>query len=120
MKNQPFFNAADYFLDRNIRQGRGHKVAIYTDRRNYTYSELQEMVNKTGNAFREMGLGIDDRVMLMMLDEPQFIIMFFGAMKIGAVPIPINTMLTPNDYEYLLNDSRAKALIISEDLGTVD
>ncbi|MGI5823553.1 MAG: benzoate-CoA ligase family protein [Dethiobacteria bacterium] len=116
MKNQPFFNAADYFLDRNIRQGRGHKVAIYTDRRNYTYSELQEMVNKTGNAFREMGLGIDDRVMLMMLDEPQFIIMFFGAMKIGAVPIPINTMLTPNDYEYLLNDSRAKALIISEDL----
>jgi 4-hydroxybenzoate-CoA ligase len=116
MRNQPFFNAADYFLDRNIRQGRGHKVAIYTDRRNYTYSEIQEMANKTGNAFRELGLGIDDRIMILMLDEPQFFAMFFGAMKIGAIPIPINTMLTPSDYEYLLNDSRAKALVISEDL----
>ena len=116
MKNQPFFNAADYFLDRNVRQGKGHKVAIYTDKRNYTYSEIQEMANKTGNAFRELGLGVDDRVMIMMLDEPQFFVMFFGAMKIGAVPIPINTMLTPGDYEYLLNDSRAKALVISEEL----
>jgi 4-hydroxybenzoate-CoA ligase len=116
MKNESFFNIADYFLDRNIRQGRGHKVAIYTDRRNYTYSEIQEMTNKTGNAFRELGIEIGDRIILLMLDEPQFFPMYFGAIKIGAVPVPINTMLTPNDYEYLLNDSRAKALVISEEL----
>ncbi len=116
MNKQIFFNAADYFLDRNIRQGRGHKIAIYTEKRNYTYNEIQEMANKTGNAFHDLGLRIDDRVMLLLLDEPQFYAAFWGAIKIGAIPIPINTMLTPDDYQYLLNDSRAKTLIVSEEL----
>src|SRR5690554_6949855 len=114
--NNNFFNAADYFLDRNIRQGRGHKTAIYTEKRNYTYSEIEEMANNTGNAFRNLGLGIDDRMMMLMFDEPQFYAVFWGATKIGAIPIPVNTMLTSDDYEYLLNDSRAKALVISEEL----
>lgn len=116
MKNQTFFNAADYFLDRNIRQGQGQKVAIYTEKRNYTYNDIQEMANKTGNAFHDLGLRIDDRIMMLMLDEPQFYVVFWGAIKIGAIPIPVNTMLTPDDYEYLLNDSRARALVISEEL----
>ena len=116
MEKTNFFNVADYILDRNIRQGRGHKTAIYTDKRCFTYNEIQEMANKTGNALRNLGLGIDDRLMMLMFDEPQFYTVFFGAAKIGAVPIPVNTMLTSDDYEYLLNDSRAKALAISEEL----
>jgi len=111
-----FFNAADYFLDRNIRQGRGHKIAVYTEYRNYTYNDIQKMTNKTANALRELGLQFDDRIMILMLDVPQFYAAFWGAIKIGAVPIPVNTMLTPKDYEYYLNDSRAKALIVSEQL----
>ncbi|MEW5919643.1 MAG: benzoate-CoA ligase family protein [Bacillota bacterium] len=113
---QDFFNAADYFVDRNIREGRGDKIAIYSEKRNYTYLEIQKMVNKTGNALRELGLRIDDRIMLLMLDVPQFYAAFWGAIKIGAVPIPVNTMLPPEDYEYYLNDSRAKVLVVSEDL----
>ena len=116
MDKHTFFNVGDYFLDRNIRQGRGHKVAIYTEKRSYSYNEIQEMANKTGNALRNLGLGIDDRLMMLMFDEPQFYAVFWGAAKIGAVPIPVNTMLTSDDYEYLLNDSRAKALAISEEL----
>lgn len=116
MKNKAYFNAADYFLDRNIRQGRGHKIAVYTEKGNYTYNDIQEMVNKTGNAFLNLGLGIDDRIMMLMLDDPFFYVVFWGAIKIGAIPIPVNTMLTPDDYEYLLNDSRAKALVVSEEL----
>ena len=116
MNSHTFFNAADYFLDRNIRQGRGHKIAIYTEKRNYTYNEIQEMANKTGNAFRDLGMRIDDRIMLLLLDEPQFYAAFWGAIKIGAIPIPINTMLTPDDYQYLLNDSRAKTLVVSAEL----
>ncbi len=111
-----FFNAADYFIDRNIRQGRGHKVAVYTEKRNYTYNDIQKMTNKTANALRELGVRVDDRVVLLMLDVPQFYAIFWGAIKIGAVPIPVNTMLTPEDYEYYLNDSRARVLVISVQL----
>jgi 4-hydroxybenzoate-CoA ligase len=111
-----FFNATDYFLDRNIRQGRGHKVAIYTEYRNYTYNDLQKMVNKTANALRENGLDVDDRLMILMLDVPQFYAFFWGAIRIGAIPVPVNTMLTPEDYEYYLNDSRARVLALSQEL----
>lgn len=114
-----FFNAADYFLDRNIRQGKGHKIAVYTDFRNYTYNDIQKMTNKTANALRELGVRVDDRIVILMLDVPQFYAVFFGCLKIGAVPIPLNTMLTPDDYEYYLNDSRARVLIISEELRPV-
>ncbi len=111
-----FFNAADYFVDRNIRQGRGHKTAVYTEYRSYTYNDIHKMANKTANAFREVGITVDDRILVIMLDVPQFYAVFWGAMKIGAVPIPVNTMLTAEDYEYYLNDSRAKALVVSEQL----
>jgi benzoate-CoA ligase len=115
-ESQEFFNAADYFSDRNIRQGRGHKVAVYTEYRNYTYNDLQKMTNKTANGLRELGVQVDDRVIVLMLDVPQFYAIFWGAVKIGAVPIPLNTMLTPEDYEYYLNDSRARVLVVSEQL----
>ncbi len=115
-KPTDFFNVADYFIDRNVRQGRGHKVAVYTEFRNYTYNDLQKMVNKTANALRELGVRVDDRIIMIMLDVPQFYAIFYGAIKIGAVPIPVNTMLTPDDYEYYLNDSRARLLVVSEQL----
>src|SRR4030043_1806456 len=116
---QEFFNAGDYFVDRNIRQGRGHKVAVYSEYRNYTYNDIQKMVNKTANGLRELGVRVDDRVMILMLDVPQFYAMFYGAIKIGAVPIPLNTMLPREDYEYYLNDSRARVLVVSEELTPV-
>ena len=111
-----FFNAAEYFLDRNVRQGRGQKIAIYTEHRDYTYSDLEKMVNKTANALREINVRIEDRILLLMLDIPQYYALFWGAIKYGAVPIPVNTMLTPQDYEFYLNDSRARVLAVSEEL----
>ena len=114
-----FFNAADYFLDRNIREGRGRKVAVYTEYRNYTYNDIQKMAHKSANAFRELGVMVDDRVIILMLDVPQFYAIFWGAIKIGAVPIPVNTMLPADDYEYYLNDSRARVLVMSEQMVPV-
>jgi 4-hydroxybenzoate-CoA ligase len=113
---QDFFNAADWFLDRNIRQGRGHKVAVYTEFRNYTYNDIQKMVNKTANGLHSIGVDIEDRVMILLLDIPAFYAIFWGAAKVGAIPIPINTMMTADDYEFYLNDSRARLLVISEEL----
>lgn len=74
------------------------------------------MVNKTANGLRDLGMGIEDRVMMIMLDIPQFYAIFWGAIRLGAVPIPVNTMLTPEDYEFYLNDSRSRVLAISEEL----
>jgi 4-hydroxybenzoate-CoA ligase len=110
------FNAADYFIDRNIRQGRGHRTALLFRERRYTYNDLQKMVNKTANALVDLGLRMEDRVVLLMLDTPEFYACFWGAIRIGAVPVPVNTMLTPDDYQYFLNDSRARALFVSESL----
>jgi 4-hydroxybenzoate-CoA ligase len=111
-----FFNATDFFIDRNIRQGRGHKVAIYSDYRDYTYNDVQKMVNKTANGMRDLGVRVEDKIMLLILDIPQFYAMFWGSIRIGAIPIPVNTMLTPSDYEFYLNDSRSRVLAVSEEL----
>ncbi len=110
------FNAATLFVDRHIPEGREDKVAIYYLDEQITYREVQEKVNQTGNALKELGIGLEDRVMLLLLDCPEFAYSFFGAMKIGAVPVPTNTLLKPSDYEYLLNDSRAKVIVVSDEL----
>ncbi len=110
------FNAKDYFIDRNIRQGKGHKTAIYFRDRKYSYNDLEKMINKTANSFRDLGLHIEDRVLLILLDTPEFFACFWAAIAIGAVPVPCSTLLTSEDYHYFLNDSRARALVVSEPL----
>jgi len=77
-----FFNAADYFLDRNIRQGKGHRIAVYTEYKNYTYNDIQKMTNKTANGFRELGVRADDKIMILMIDVPQFYAVFWGAISV--------------------------------------
>ena len=111
-------NAATHFVDANIEAGRGDKIAIYDagDGSTYTYNDTLAMTNRTGNALRALGLRREERVMLLLLDSPEFAFCFFGAIKIGAVPIPSSTLLKPTDYEYLLNDSRARVLVLSEPL----
>lgn len=110
------YNAASLFVDRHEQEGRGDKVAIYYQDQQITYKEVREKVNQTGNALKELGMGLEDRVLLLLADCPEFAYSFFGAMKIGAVPIPTNTLLKPADYQYLLNDSRAKIAVVSEEL----
>lgn len=106
------FNAASAFLDRNLQEGRGTKTAIFYEGEAYTYAQVAELANRVGNGLLDLGIDLEQRVALLLLDSPQFAAGFFGAIKIGAVPIPINTMLRPSDYVYMLNDSRARALLI--------
>src|SRR5438128_9235960 len=106
------FNAATAFLDRNLAEGRGEKTAIYYEGASYTYAQVAELANRVGNGLLDLGIDIEQRVALLLLDSPQFAAAFFGAIKIGAVPVPINTALRPNAYVYMLNDSRARVLII--------
>ncbi|BCU80588.1 acetyl-CoA synthetase [Polycladomyces abyssicola] len=110
------YNAATRFIDENVEQGRGDKTAIYFEDRQVSYKELQEMTNKTGNGLKSLGVDLENRILLLCHDSPEFIASFFGAIKIGAVPVPVNTMLHPTDYEYFLNNSRSKVCIAHEDL----
>ncbi len=110
------FNAASFFVDRHVAEGRGGKVAFFHEEGELTYAGLQEMVNRAGNALRDLGVELEHRVLLLLLDSPAFLAAFWGAIKIGAVPIPVNTMMRGQDYLYFLNDSRARVAVISEAL----
>ena len=111
------FNAATHFVDRHLKEGRGAKVAIECLETRVTFAELFERVNRVGSALRSrFGVEPGDRVALLILDGPAFAYSFFGAIKIGAVPIPTNTLWKAADYRYLLNDSGARILIVSAEL----
>jgi benzoate-CoA ligase family protein len=110
------FNAAEHFIDRHIPEGRADKVAIECGDERVTYRELFELVNRVGNGLRKLGVRREERVLFLLLDTPEFAGCFFGAIKIGAVPVPLNTLLKPAGYEYLLNDSRARVAIVSHPL----
>ncbi len=110
------FNAAAYFVDRHMAEGREEKVAIECEDARVTYRQLYERVNRVGNGLRKLGVRIEERVLLLLLDTPEFAASFFGAIKIGAVPVPVNTLLKPADYQYMLNNSRARVAIVSDSL----
>jgi benzoate-CoA ligase len=108
------YNAATDLLDRNLEQGRSEKVAIRTDEGEWTYAAVAASANRAGNAFRELGLETENRVLMAVQDSPEFASTFFGAIKLGAVPVPVNTNLVTEEYAYLLEDSRAKIAVVSE------
>jgi benzoate-CoA ligase family protein len=111
------FNVATYFVDRNVEQGRGDNVAIEFGDERISYRQVLENVNRFGNTLRDkLDVRIEERIMLLLLDCPEYAYSFFGAIKIGAVPIPTSTLFKPQDYEYLLNDSRARVVVVSEAL----
>jgi benzoate-CoA ligase family protein len=111
------FNVATYFIDRHVREGRGPSVAIECGDERVTYAQLLDRVNRFGSALVEqLGVRPEERVVLLLVDGPAFAYSFFGAIKIGAVPIPTNTLWKPADYQHVLNDSRARVLIVSEEL----
>jgi benzoate-CoA ligase len=110
------FNAAAYFVDRHIPEGRAAKVAIECGDLRITYAHLAARVNQFGSGLKSLGVRMEERVLLLLLDTPAFAISFFGAIKVGAIPVPVNTLLKPADYEYLLNNSRARVVIVSDSL----
>ena len=110
------FNVASWLVDRNLEEGRGGNIAIECREELVTYKQVAERVNRAGNALRGLGLRVEERVLLILLDTPEFVYSFLGAIKAGMVPVPVNTLLKPPEYEYMLKDSRARAVIVSEAL----
>lgn len=113
---ESIYNAAVELVDRNIDKGYADKIAIYYREQEITYGQLLKQVNKAGNGLKSLGVELENRVMLLLPDCPQFFYTFLGAIKIGAVAVPVNTLSRTSDYLYVLNDSRAKVLVIGEEL----
>ena len=109
-------NVATYFVDRNVLEGRGRKIAIECGDERVSYQQLLERTNRVGNALRQLGVRPEERVLLLLPDTPEFLYCFFGIIKIGAVAVPTSTLSKPQEYEYVLNDARARVALVSESL----
>ena len=107
------YNAAHDLVERNLRAGRADRLAFIDDRGSCTYAELARRVNRFASSLASLGLRPEDRVMLCMLDTIDWPVAFLGAITAGVVPVAVNTLLKPQDYEYMLRDSRARALFVS-------
>src|SRR5277367_620562 len=103
------YNAAVDLLSR----GRREHVAIIDDDGRYTYAELADRAARAATALAELGVQPEQRVALCLLDSVEFPVAFLGAILLGAVPVPLNTLLTADDYRYMLTDMRARAVIAS-------
>ncbi len=110
------FNVATWFVDRHVAEGRGGQPAFHYEDRVLTYSDVLELANRAGNALRALGVEMEQRVLMVCLDAPEFLGAFWGAIKIGAVPIPTNTLMRAADYRYVLEDSRARVAVVSAPL----
>jgi len=109
-------NAADFFVDRNVREGRGSKIAFIDPARRLSYAELLAEGQKFAAGLKRAGVRRETRIALLLLDTVDFPICFWGAIRAGVVPIPINTLLPAELTAYILSDSRAELLVISADL----
>jgi benzoate-CoA ligase len=110
------YNAAADLIERNLAAGRGGKLAYIDDAGQYTFAELAERVNRFGSGLQALGLQMEQRVLIAMLDGIDWPTAFLGSVKAGIIPVAVNTLLTTKDYEYMLSDSRARALIVSQAL----
>ena len=110
------YNAAHDLIERNLAAGRAGKAAFIDDAGSITYGQLSERVNRAANALKALGLEMEDRIMMEHLDTVDFPSVFLGAIKAGIIPIAGNTLLTTSDYLFMLNDSRAQVLVVSEPL----
>ncbi len=109
----PRFNVAVPFIDRHLEEGRARKIALRTVHGAVTYGQLAERVNRCGNALRSMGVGAGCRMLMIVKDCPEFFSLFWGAIKAGIVPVPVNTLLRAADYQYMIDDSECTLVAYS-------
>ncbi len=113
----PVFNVAVPFIDRHLDEGRADKTAIRTAEDSLTYAGLAGRVNRCGNVVLGLGIEAGERVLMVIKDCPDFVCLFFGAIKAGAIPVPVNTLLRAADYAFLIEDSRCAALVYSPEFA---
>jgi len=115
-------NAAIWFVDRHLSEGRGDKIAFREAdgaKRSLSYNQLAEETARFGGALLRHGVRREERIAMIVRDQIEFPVVFWGTLKAGAIPVPLNTLLSSDIYEAILNDSRASILVVSEQLWDV-
>ena len=110
------YNFGADIIERNLKAGRADKPVFIDPRGSWTYGQLAERVDRFGHVLRSLGIRREERILLALLDTIDWPTAFLGAIKAGVVPIPVNTLMTEDDYRFMLADSRAKVLVVSEAL----
>jgi len=111
------FNVAVPFIDRHLEEGRGGRIAIRTVAEDVSYAELAERVSRCGNALLRLGIPPGARLLMVVKDCPEFFYIFWGAIKAGIVPVPLNTLLRTEDYKFLIEDTACAALVYSSEFA---
>ena len=96
------FNIAVHMIDRHLDEGRSDRLAYITEHEEVTYGDLAERVNRCGNALLAAGILPRERMLMIVKDCPEFVYLYYGAIKAGIVPVPINTLLRAKDYQYMV------------------
>ena len=107
------FNACEYLLDRRIAAGDGERLALTGVAGDLTYAHLLERVRRCAGALRAFGLQPEQRVLMAMADTPEFVVAYLAAMRVGAVPVPVSTMLRADGLAELVQDSRARLVLVT-------
>ena len=103
------YNFAADILKRNLDAGRGNKLAYIDPRGKYTYAELADRVERFGHVLRTLGIRREERILICLLDTIDWPTAFLGAIKAGVVAVPVNTLMTEDDYRFMLKDSAGAA-----------
>ena len=111
------FNISVYMIDRHLDEGRADRLAYVTDHETVTYGQLAERVNRCGNALLDAGIPPRERMLMIVKDCPEFVYLYYGAIKAGIVPVPINTLLRAGDYQYMIEDSGCAGLVYSPEFA---
>ena len=110
------YNFAADILDRNLKAGRADKPAFIDPRGTWTYGQLADRVARFAAVLRALGVRREERVLIALLDTIDWPTAFLGCLKAGVVAVPVNTLMTEDDYRFMLADSRARVLVVSEAL----
>jgi benzoate-CoA ligase family protein len=111
------FNACEYLLDRRLAEGDGPRTALTGVAGDVSYAALHDQVRRTATSLRTLGLQPEQRVLMLMADSPQFVVMYLAAMRMGAIPVPVSTMLKADGVAELLQDSRARFLALTREFA---
>jgi len=110
------FNAS-LLLDRNIDRGRAGKAAVHAVDRSLTYGELLAQASRAGNLLRALGVAREERVLLVLDDTTAFPVVFLGAMRLGAVPVPVSPLDKADNFRHFVDDSYARVVVA--DAGSI-
>src|SRR5262245_25672753 len=117
MSRRQAYNAVTDFIDANVARGLGEKIAFVDPQRSLTYAELQRRTNQFARALKTLGLRQENRLALVLYDTVDFPVAFLGTIRAGIVAVPVNTLLTAEQYVYVLSDSRAVAVVVTAALA---